>query len=104
MSISASMDDPGIDQESLGRLERQSKKLQRTAEDNTPEGLFPYVLYLLSRPPAFPSGQKSEADMDKKRAEGLLRSLKMVRTLRTCLPLQCMFIFSNHSFICQQAV
>jgi len=78
MSISASMDDPSIDDEDLSRLEIQSKKLQRTAEDNTPEGIFPYVLYLLSHPPAFPEGYEDSVEIQKKKAEGVFKSLKMV--------------------------
>lgn len=80
MSISASMDDPSIDDEDLSRLEIQSKKLQRTAEDNTPEGIFPYVLYLLSHPPAFPEGYEDSVEIQKKKAEGVFKSLKMVST------------------------
>jgi hypothetical protein len=78
MSISASMDDPALDRQALVQLESQSKKLQRTAEDNTPEGIFPYVLYLLSRPPAFPSGAEVDSEAGKKLAESSLRSLRMV--------------------------
>ena len=74
------MDDPDIDPDKLSQLEFQAKKMQRTAEDNTPEGIFPYVLFLLSRPPAFPTGDTGSdvSDMEMKQADGTYRSLRMV--------------------------
>ena len=82
MTISASMDDPDVNSDTLAQLESEAKKLQRTAEDNTPEGIFPYVLYLLSRPPSFPVGGEGgggeATEAEKKRAEGVFKSLRMV--------------------------
>lgn len=79
MSISASMDDPDLDSDQRAQLQFQSMKLQRTAEDNTPEGIFPYVLYLLSRPPAFPASVGVE-EVVMKQAESTFKSLRMVST------------------------
>ena len=78
MSISAAMDDPDIDEGNAVELAIQSKKLQRTAEDNIPQGIFPYVLFLLSRPPVFPT--KADVAMDTSRkADYCYKSLRMVR-------------------------
>jgi hypothetical protein len=91
------MDDPSVDDEELELLEAQSKKLQRTAEDNTPEGIFPYVLYLLSRPPIFPETDDDAPEIGRKRAEGVYRSLRMVSVF---LCIAVVFLSNNLTTFC----
>jgi hypothetical protein len=53
-------------------------QLKKLALDNMPETILPYVLYLLSYHPEFPTSSNLEQEGDKKKVQNILSSVKMV--------------------------
>lgn len=65
----------------------QSDSLQRKARDNMPENLMPYVLYLLSYHPEFPTTTTVESDADRRKLRKMATIIRTaVRVLVDTLP------------------
>jgi hypothetical protein len=65
----------------LGGQEEEAERLRRIAEDNMPECILPYALYLLSHHPDFPSSVHLDGEGDQRRAAELTNSLRMMITV-----------------------
>lgn len=64
----------------IGGQEEEAERLRRIAEDNMPECILPYALYLLSHHPDFPSSVHLDGDGDQRRASELTNSIRMIIT------------------------